>query len=54
MVPVGDVEAMYQAMCKLAEDSLLAEQMAEKAYEIRQKYSEENISRRWLEVVDSI
>ena len=54
LVPVGDVEAMYQAMCKLAEDSLLAEQMAEKAYEIRQKYSEENISRRWLEVVDSI
>ena len=54
LVPVGDSKALYQAMCEIADHTAWAEKLAGKAYLIREKYSEENISCRWLEVVDSI
>ena len=47
LVPIRDAAALCEAMCKIAENKEFADEMARKAYEIREKYSEENIGKAW-------
>ena len=54
IVPVRDAEAMCEAMCKIAQDSLLAEKIGRKASQIRDELSVENIVNKWIEVITSI
>lgn len=51
LVPVGDSRAMAQAMCEIAENEKFAKKIGDNAYKIRERFSEENISRQWLELV---
>ena len=51
LVPVGDSEAMYQAMKKVIEDRLLKEKLSLNAVKVRKELSIENISRQWMELI---
>lgn len=51
LIPVGDYEALYQAMKKVIENPELAEQMSEKATELRETLSLETIAKRWMELL---
>lgn len=51
LVPVGDVDALASAMCRLANDRMLAECMAGEARKITQKFSSRAIGRKWEEVI---
>lgn len=50
LVPVGDRQAMYEAMKRIIEGPELAVKLSSNAYLIREKYSLENICQKWLEV----
>jgi glycosyltransferase involved in cell wall biosynthesis len=52
LVPVGDAQAMYQAMKEVIEDSVFAEKISQKAYEIRNQQSVETIVARWEEIIN--
>lgn len=49
LVPVGDKEAMAEAMCRIASDEQLAERLSAGAVQIREKYSVQRIADRFLE-----
>ncbi len=49
LVPVGDKEALYKALCYLIENVELAEQLAENAAKIRESMSVSRICDEWLE-----
>lgn len=51
LVPIGDEKALADAMCEVIENKKLATEMSDAAYEIREKFSEENISKQWLNVI---
>ncbi len=54
LVSVGDFHALAQAMCEVAEDEKFAKKIADNAYKIRERFSEENISRQWLNLVSRL
>lgn len=47
LVPVGDKNALGEAMCRIAREPEFADELARRAYEIRETYSEENIGKAW-------
>ena len=49
LVPVGDVEALSEAMIKIVENPDWAERMGREATKVRERFSVENIARKWLE-----
>lgn len=51
LVPVGDVEALANAMCKVAADKDYAEMLGRNGHEIRKKYPIEVIARKWIDVL---
>lgn len=51
LIPVGDEQALYQQMCRLAEDDNYAEALSKNALKIKDKYSIEKIADRWIEVI---
>jgi glycosyltransferase involved in cell wall biosynthesis len=51
LVPVGDVDKLYQAMRRIAEDKELADRLSSNAVLIREELSLENIAKKWMELV---
>lgn len=54
LVPRGDVKALADAIVYMIEHPLEAESMGEKAKEVNLIFSENNISRKWLEVLNRL
>lgn len=53
LVPVGEVEYLSEAMLKIANDNVLAENLSKNAIEVRYDYAIEIIGERWLKVCKS-
>lgn len=51
LVPIGDVQAMYQAMKEIIEDPALAKRLSAKAASVREELSIENIVGRWESMI---
>ena len=51
LVPVGDVDRLYQAMKQIVEDKELADRLSSNAVLIREELSLENIAKKWMELV---
>jgi glycosyltransferase involved in cell wall biosynthesis len=51
LVSVGDTVSLYEAMKYIIEHPVEAEKMAESAMKIKEKLTEENICRKWMEVL---
>lgn len=54
LVPVGDADALSEAMHRMANEDGLSESCGKNASLIRETLSIEKIARQWLEVVDSV
>lgn len=52
LVPAGNVEEMYRAMCRLASDEEYAKALGEKALRVREELSVEKICDRWLKYME--
>ncbi|MBR4859375.1 MAG: glycosyltransferase [Clostridia bacterium] len=53
LVPVGDAEAMKDAMCRIVQENGLAEKLSRNATKIRTELSVENIVNKWIEIIES-
>ena len=51
LVPVGDVQAMFEGMKKILEDESFAKMLSKNAVKIRNKYPVEKIAQMWLDVI---
>ena len=51
LIPVGDVEALYRSMCRIADDPDFADRLSRNAVAIRQELSVERIAAQWLKVI---
>ena len=51
LVPVGDSEAMYQAMKKVVEDKELAKQLSSNGIKLREQLSLKNITKQWMDLI---
>ena len=51
LVPVGDVKALADAMCRVAGDRDLADSLGKNGHEIRNRYPIEIIARKWIDVL---
>ncbi len=51
LVPVGDVDALYEAIKRVIEEPGLAEKISKNALKVRDDYPIEKIAREWLEVM---
>ncbi len=54
LVPVGDVQALTDAMAELAEDPELARNLGEKAAGVRDTYAPEIIGRQWMDLIEEV
>ena len=54
LVPVGDVQSLYEAMCKIADNPELAEKLSGNAVKIREDLSADRIAQQWLDVMEKI
>ena len=54
LTPVGDVQALTDAMIELAESPALAQALGEKAVAVRDKYASEIICRQWLDLIEEV
>ena len=54
LIPVGDEDALLEAMCKLADDESYAEWLGHKASEIRSRLDEALVAKQWREYLESI
>lgn len=54
LVPVGDEGTLAEAMCRLARDKELADQMGREAVKVRERFSEVSITRQWREVISQL
>lgn len=52
LVPVGDSDALCEAMCKVAGDPEFAEMLGRNGQKIREKYPVEKIAQQWLDVME--
>lgn len=48
LIPVQDTNALYEAMCKIADDNDLAERLSVEAVKLRESLAIEAISQRWM------
>ncbi len=51
LVPVGDVDALADAMCRVAGDPAFAETLGSNGQKIREKYPIEKIAQQWIDVM---
>ena len=51
LVPVGDIQALYEAMCLIAENPEFAETLSRNAVRIREDLSVDKIADQWLKVM---
>lgn len=51
LVPVGDVQAMFEGMKRILDDEVFARMLSNNAVEIRNKYPVEKIAQMWLDVI---
>ena len=51
LVPVGDTQAMYEAMRIVLKDPALAAKLSREAIKVRDKFPLCKIAKRWLEVL---
>lgn len=51
LVPVGDEDALYRAMKKIIEEPEFAEKISRNAYKVRDEYSANMITQKWLELL---
>lgn len=51
LIPVGDSNALAEAMCEIVENREFADKLADNAYEIRKRFSKENIVKQWNSVI---
>ena len=51
LVPVGDVDAFYEGMKKIAEDKDFAEKISKNAVKIREELDADRICKKWLDLV---
>ena len=54
LVPVGDVQSLYEAMCKIADNPELAEKLSHNAVKIREDLSTDRIVQQWLDVMEKL
>ena len=54
LIPVGDEDALLEAMCKLADDESYAEWLGHKASAIRSRLDEALVAKQWREYLESI
>ena len=54
LTPVGDTAALADGLCRLAEDTAQAKQMAREAVKIRQKLDADRVCRDWLAFLQSV
>ncbi len=52
LVPVGDVEALAEAMIKIAEDKQMAEHLSIEAIKIRETFGEKIVTNKWREYIE--
>ena len=52
LIPVADVEALFNAMCMIVENEDLAEQLSLNALKIKEKLNSDNVLPRWLQYLD--
>lgn len=52
LTPVGDAEALYQAMKELIDNPELANRLGENAVKVREEQSTEKIIKKWMELID--
>lgn len=52
LVPVGNVNALYEAMVRLAEDGLFAEKIGNAALKVKEKFSISKIADLWEDAID--
>ena len=51
LVPVGDADALYRAMKRVAEDPALAEKLSQNAVRLREELSLEAVAQRWMKLL---
>lgn len=51
LIPVGNVDALYHAMCYIAEHDVEAEEMVDKAIKVRDEYSQDHIADQFLDMM---
>ena len=51
LVPVGDTQAMYEAMRSILKDPALADKLSQEAIKVRDEFPLWKIAKRWLEVL---
>lgn len=54
LVSVGDEIAMAEAMCRLARDKVPADRMGREAVKVRERFSEESITRQWHDIINQL
>lgn len=54
IVPVRDIDAMSNAMCKLVEDKEFANRLGKEATKIGDKLTCENVANEWLEYIEKV
>ena len=54
LVPVGNLEALAEAMCEIIENKEFANRLSDNAYQIRVRFSEECIIKQWMNVVENL
>ena len=52
LVPMNDVSALAQAMCRIADDKKLSEICSENASRVRETHNVESIAAKWLEAIE--
>ena len=51
LVPVGDVQSMFEGMKKILDDKGFAKKLSKNAIKIRDKYPVDKIAKMWLDVM---
>jgi glycosyltransferase involved in cell wall biosynthesis len=54
LAPEGDVPALAEAMMKIMSDDSLRRRMGEEALKIKEKYSEEKVMERWIQLFNQL
>lgn len=52
LVPMNDVNALTHAMCRMAENKVLAGKCSENAAKVRETHNVESIAKKWLEAIE--
>lgn len=51
LIPMGDVESLYQGMIRIASDQIFAKKLSLNAYGIREMFKAEKIAEKWLDII---